>query len=258
MNLLINRNGYTCIKAMVNGDVKLIGYGDLHIGASTYNEKKALEVRDYIKEEDCIWVGMGDFIENASKRSVGAGVYEQTITPTEQVKYVKSLLEPIKTKCIGCIKGNHEERSYKDSGIDLLDIVSFDLEIPYCEWEFFGIISAPKRCYTVYAVHSYTASKSAGLALNKSEDLEKMVSVDIMLRGHTHKRAFHLAEFLDIDVYNNTVAVRERANVITGHFLERDKSYAASKPLRGDPAGTIALELNMNRGTPKRIRPIYL
>jgi hypothetical protein len=258
MKLQVNRNGYTCVKAVVDGDVKLVGYGDLHYGAKTFNEKKAKEIRDYIREENCIWIGMGDFIENATKRSVGAGVYEQGPTPTEQMHYITDLLRPIKDKCVGCVKGNHEERSVKDSGIDVLNWICGTLEIPYWEWEFFGIVSAPKRCYTVYAVHSYMANKSAGLALNKSEDIEKIVNTDIIMRGHTHKRVVHLSEFLDIDPYNNQVSVRTRANVITGHFLERDKSYAASKPLRGDPAGTIALELNMNRHTPKKITPIYL
>ena len=65
-------------------------------------------------------------------------------------------------------------------------------------------------------------------------------------------------EFFDIDERNNAVVVKQRANVITGHFLDRDKSYAAARPMRGDPAGTISLVLNMNKNTDKSIKPIYL
>lgn len=261
MNLQVNRNRYTCVKAVVDTEfVQLVGFGDLHIGAKTYNEKKAFEVRDYIKDNNCIWLGMGDFQECATKRSVGSGVYDQTMTPEEQVNYTLDLLTPIADKCIGYVKGNHEERIYKDTGIDIGNWVCGHLGIPYNEWEFFGIISAPKKCYTVYAIHSYTSAKTGGLALNKTEqDIEKMLgSVDIIMKGHTHKRIVHLTEYFDINVFDNSVVVKQRANLITGHFLEREGSYAASKPMRGDPAGTIALQLDMNRHRAKSIKPIYL
>jgi hypothetical protein len=261
VDLQVNRKGYTCVRCRVDTDtVQLIGFGDLHIGASTYNEGKATEVREYIRNKNCIWIGMGDFIENASKKSIGAGVYEQLMTPKEQITYLRSFLEPIKDKCIGYLRGNHEERSYKDSGIDVADIVCYELGLPYCDWEFFGIVAGQKRSWKVYAVHSYMASKTAGLALNATENnIEKMLGdVDIIFRGHTHKRIVHLNEWFQIDARNNTVKVRQRANVIIGHFLERDKSYAAARPMRGDPAGTIALELKMHKDTTREITPIYI
>ena len=111
----------------------------------------------------------------------------------------------------------------------------------------------------MYAVHSYTGSKSLGLALNKTEEIEKMVgSTEIIMRGHAHKKGYQLSEFLEIDKYNNCVQEKHRMIVATGHYLERDKSYAAAKPMRGYPMGTIALELNMKKGEEKRIKPIDL
>jgi len=108
VDIQVNRSGYTCVKVRVKeSTVQLIGFGDLHIGAKTYIEKRALEVRDYIKENNCLWVGMGDFIENATRRSIGAGVYEQVMIPDEQEKYLQDFLKPIASKCIGYVKGNH-------------------------------------------------------------------------------------------------------------------------------------------------------
>lgn len=260
MNLSINRNGYTCIKAQVESDnLYLIGFGDLHAGSATYNEKKTKEIIQFIKENNCVVLLMGDLAENANKKSIGAGVYNQKMIPDEQIKYLRNLLEPIKDKCIGMIKGNHEERTYKDSGIDICNILSYELNIPYCWWEFFGSIVGDKRGYSIYAVHSYTSNKRAGAAIDQTmRDIEQMVDVDIIMRGHTHKNIAHLPETYEVDMRNNCVIEKKRAIVITGHFLNRDKSYAAAKPLRGDPPGTTALELEMNKHKSKNIKRIYL
>lgn len=258
MELQENRNGYTCIRARLDTDsVVLVGFGDLHAGSNNYDEKKAKEVRRYIEEENCIWVGMGDMAENSTKRSVGAGVYEQNLCPDDQIFYLKDFLEPISHKCIGYLRGNHEERTNKDSGIDVAKVVAYMLRVPYCDWEFFGIVAGHKSAFSVYAVHSYMASKSAGLALRQTEiNVESILGgVDIIMRGHTHKRAFHLGEYIDIDKYNNAVVTKPRAKVITGHYLTRQNSYAAAKPTGGDPPGTVGIELAFKD---KTIKPVYL
>jgi len=261
MEIDVNRNGYVSIRAKTDKDKQiLVGFGDLHIGAATYLEKKALEIRDYIKDTGAFFIGMGDFIENATKRSIGAGVYQQLMSPKEQIAYLRDFLKPIAKQCIGFVKGNHEERTYKDSGVDIADVICYELGMPYCEWECFGSIVSNKRAYKFYAVHSYMSSKTGGLALNTTErDIEKMVgNVNIIMRGHTHKNIVHITDFFEVDTYNNTVSIRPRINLITGHYLERNKSYAAARPMRGDPPGTIALELEMRRSKPFKITPIYL
>lgn len=260
MDIKVNRNGYTCVTAKVDwNSIYLVGFGDLHAGSETYNEKKAKEVIRFIKEETCVWVGMGDFCENANKRSIGSGVYTQVMTPDEQIPYIRELLKPIADKCIGYIKGNHEERAYKDSGIDIANLICYELNMPYCYWEFFGCVAGKKRAYSIYAVHSAMGNRTAGLALNATErDIEKMVDVDIIMRGHCHKNIQHISEAYEVNARNNTVTVKQRANLIIGHYLDRDKSYAAAKPYRGDPPGTIALQLDLDYHRPKNIKPVYL
>jgi poly-gamma-glutamate capsule biosynthesis protein CapA/YwtB (metallophosphatase superfamily) len=182
------------------------------------------------------------------------------MNPKEQIEYLREFLKPIAPQCMGFLRGNHEERTYKLAGVDICDILCYELKMPYCGWEFFGVITGDKRAYTIYAVHSYQTNKTGGLALNMVErDIEKMMgNIDIVMRGHTHKSAYQYSEYFDIDSHNNAVSIRKRACVITGHFLNRANSYAAAKVLRGDPPGTIALELEMKRGTERKITPIYL
>ena len=261
MDILVTRKNYTCIKIKTTKKKQiLVGYGDLHIGAETFNEKKAKEVRDYIKDTGAFWVGMGDFVENATKRSVGAGVYQQLLTPKEQIAYLRDFLKPIASQCIGFVKGNHEERTYKDSGVDIADIVCYELGMPYCNWECFGSVIGDKKAYKFYAVHSYMSNKTGGLAINATErDIEKMFgNFQIIMRGHTHKNIVHIMNYFEIDSRNNTVIIRPRVHLITGHYLERANSYAAARPMRGDPPGTIALELDMQKSHEFNIKPIYL
>lgn len=261
MTLTVNRKDYVCVKIKLNCDkIQLIGFGDLHIGARTYDEKKATEIRNYIKEENVLWIGMGDFVECATKRSVGAGVYEQIMNPKEQINYLRDFLKPIAKKCIGFVKGNHEERAFKDNGIDIPDILCYELEMPYCGWECFGSICGNHKAYKFYAVHSYMSNKTGGLALNAIErDIEKMFgNFQIIMRGHTHKNVVHIADYFEIDSRNNMVMVRPRVQLITGHYLKRAGSYASARPIRGDPPGTIALELDLRRKKDFIIKPIYL
>jgi len=230
------------------------------VGTDFYDEKKAKEIRKYIQEENAVWVGMGDMAECSTRRSVGAGIYQQVIIPKEQIKYLREFLKPIANKCIGMVNGNHEDRIFKDDGVDILDIICYELEIPYCGCEIFGSIVKEKKAYTFYGVHSRMGNKTAGLALNASErDIEKMLgNFQILMRAHAHKNAVQISEYFEIDTRNNTILSRPRVILMTGHYTNRRDSYVAQKPQRPEPKGTIALELDLRIHKDFIVKPIYL
>jgi len=211
-----------------------------------------------------LWIGMGDLIECAVAGSVGAGIFEQIQSPKEQIDDMVAHLRPIASLCIGLLKGNHEERAHKLTGIDPMAIIADRLDVPYCEWEFWGVIARvphPDRAWSVYAVHSSTANKSTGLALAWTDrEMRKWADVDITMRGHSHDLGYDSAQSLELSMVgiNPSVRERQRVSVSTGHYLRRAGSYAAAKAMAPKSPGAIALELSMHRDSVSKVKPLWL
>jgi hypothetical protein len=168
------------------------------------------------------------------------------------------ILKPYKDRIIGVLCGNHEDRTWKECGIDpTSDICALlDISDRYFKWEFHGIVTggAGGRSYTVYAVHSKSASKSNGLELNMVQrDIGGIVDADLCMKAHGHKNAFDTYMVNKINANNNTVIPCERAILLTGHFLDRANSYPAAKPMGGSPKGCRAVYMQMEHNKPRRI-----
>jgi hypothetical protein len=194
---------------------------------------------------------MGDIIENATKRSIGAGVYEQTIPPRDQITLAYEMLKEIpKENFIGAIGGNHEARTCKDSGFDPMMILCDKLDIPYLGNELFGIISRPDAIsYTIYANHSLTGGKTRGLVENAIErDWMRWIDADIILKAHDHNLGFSdPIPTYSIDAVHRSVSVRERYIGLTGSCLTRSGSYATAVPYSPKPQGALAIYLTMKQ-----------
>jgi hypothetical protein len=262
VKLEAKRNTYPVVRARVRqGRIALLPIGDAHVGSRHYNEAAFKSVLKWGADHDALWVGMGDLMECATKSSIGSGVYEQTMSPQAQIDYLVELLRPHKDRCIGMVKGNHEERAYKGSGIDPMSVICHALQVPYSEWEYFGIIAADRNgegcAYSVYANHSYTGNKSAGLALNWSETNLAYMGADILLRAHSHDMGFIPTEGMDIDKMHFSVEAKTRYIAMTGHYLKRANSYIAARGGKPKPTETVALWLTMDKDN-RKVEPEYL
>lgn len=259
-------SGYRVVKAAVKTTphIQLVGFGDLHHGSPHSDTDTATSVRDWIKKSGALWVGMGDLMECATRESIGAGVYEQVRTPDEQIEDIVPFLLPIRDQCLGLIKGNHEERAHKLAGIDPMGIIARELDVPYCGWEIWGVISrvpVAQRAWTFYGVHSSAGNKSGGLALAWTDrEIRKYANVDVIMRAHSHSKGFDPVSTLVLqsNCRNPAVVEEERFLINTGHFLKRAGSYAAGKALSPKPSGTIAVRLPVNRNVVRAVQPIYL
>lgn len=259
----VKRGIYPVVRIKVNRDsVPIVPVGDAHVGSSTFDEAAFDRTIQWIIDKKAIWLGMGDLIEIANKTSPGAGVFEQVLQPQKQIDLIIDKLKPIADSCIGLIKGNHEERAFKNTGIDPTQIIANQLDVPYCGWELFGIVSTDRKsnkiAYTIYAAHTNTSNKTSGLALNWMENNFGWINADIRFRGHSHDMGFDCGkEVYSIDPYNMTVNSRVQYDVMTGHYMGRPNSYIASRGAKPKPVGTVACWLNMN-SRDRKVWPEYL
>ena len=101
-------------------NIKLLALSDFHIGDSLCNLKLIKEVLEEVKNSDNTFVILnGDLVNNGVKNSV-SNVYDEKLTPMEQIVKLCDLLEPIKDRILVIHQGNHELRSYKEDGIDII------------------------------------------------------------------------------------------------------------------------------------------
>jgi hypothetical protein len=225
-------------------DTAIVGFGDLHRGTPSFDEGMAREVRDWIVGHNCVWLGMGDYLEMGTKHSIGASVFDQVEKPEHQMLWIKEFFKPIRGKCVGLLKGNHEERAHKDTGLDPVQTISEFLEVPYLMWEAFGSIvrtdTGKTMAVSFYGCHHYAGHKSMGL-LEAWAAREIKVNADIVLLGHSHDKGAIPTSIIDIDMHSRSVTERKQMIVGTGHFLGRPDSYIASRGTRPKPKGTYAV-----------------
>jgi hypothetical protein len=256
------RGAYPVVRVRTDAPVlPVVAIGDTHCGSRHFNAAGLDAVIKWVTTRQAAWFGIGDLMECATKASVGSGVYEQVLSPQKQIDYLIEKLSPIATQCFGMIKGNHEERAYKTTGIDPMQIICNAIGVPYLEWEMFAILSAERPsescAYTLYACHSYSSSKTAGLALTWTEREMAYMGADILMRAHSHDLGFDPSDGIEIDPGHFCVRANRRYSVMTGHYLNRANSYIAARGARPKPMGTVALHLSMDKDA-RKIEPEYL
>jgi hypothetical protein len=261
MDVTVDRSGpYPIARVNVDrGKQAFINFSDLHVGHPNHVDTHLKQAIAWARENNALCLAGGDWMENATKHSIGAGVVEQIMPPQRQIDYLIELFRPLKGQFIGGFLGNHENRTYKETGLDPMQTICTALDIPYFPIEFYGVISARDRnghstSYSVYAVHSDSGHKSSGLAVNKVQSDWTWVVADIKMKSHDHQLDYDFAETVRINKAATCVVKKKYYIILTGSCLERCGSYAAKKPNRPTSIGHLGLYLNMDRDA-YQVRP---
>jgi predicted phosphodiesterase len=222
----------------------LLPFGDLHYGHPNCDVKAAKGYLDWARKHDAWVLLMGDLLENSSKESVGAGVYEQIMNPDEQKYEIIEMLEPYKDLCLGLLTGNHEERTFKHSGHDPSRAIAKMLGIPYLRYGAFLRLTVGKEGYTVYATHGGSGSATSAGKLNAVKKLATWVSADIYLMGHMHDLLVDSSIRKTLDLRNKIVKDRRQTFCVTGSFLTFEDSYSEMKGYSPGRIGSPRIRLS--------------
>lgn len=179
----------------------------------------------------------GDILNNATKTSVSDS-YAEEIPPMEQIQTAVDLFEPIKDKILCINSGNHENRTYKKEGIDLMAIVAKQLGVyeKYSkESNFlfvrFGESSSGKKeskgtgrvrkiCYTLYCNHGSGGGRKEGAKAIRLADMASIVDADIYIHSHTHLPMIMKQSFFRVDIQNSHIASVNKLFVNTSAMLK--------------------------------------
>lgn len=207
--------------------------GDIHVGSKKCDYKMFQETLDEIKNnDDCYCVVMGDLLNNSTRNSVG-DVYEEPLTPMQQIEKAVSMLEPIKDKILGVTTGNHERRTYRTDGIDLMSIVCAQLGI-LDKYDPAGVLMIIKdetgrgsgHLYnTMYISHGDGANGKmiGGKANSLARRANNFANVDIVCVGHTHQPITFKQAYMMFDPHHDIVRHKEQLCINTSAFLDYEE-----------------------------------
>jgi len=238
-----------CVNLEPKGEkIVLSLLGDVHLGL------KQCDIglfKDYVKwvkkTEDARVLLMGDLLDSATKFSRGPQVFEDNLNPQEQYDTMVDILTPIKDKIIGNHIGNHELGIFRDTGVDLIKMMSKDLGCPYLGYSCFSKLKVGKQNYTIYSTHGSSGAALPHTKMKRCMDLANSFNADIFCYGHVHGLDTSVEEYREIDLKNKMIKIRKKMFILTGHFIDYEGSYAEQKNYRPSKKGAPTIKLYKNR-----------
>lgn len=151
----------------------------------------------------------------------------------EQISRQVGMLKPVAHKVIGATNGNHENRAYKESGIDIMRFVCRELHIED-RYAPEGILiflrfGQKKRdrhrdrkslqWYSIYATHGSGGGRKEGAKAIRLADMAAIVDADVYIHSHTHLPMVMKQAFFRADPANCSVQKVPKLFVNTGAAL---------------------------------------
>lgn len=241
---------YNKIILNTRDDIRIYPIGDLHIGHVNCDFdfiKYYINMISQTNKNSNRVLLMGDLLDCGLKDSIGASVYENVLTPQGQIDTLVELLKPIANRIDGYVQGNHENRIYKNTGIDVCKTVCDILNIPYLKYS--GVVTysiareSNKKAYNINMFHG-RAGGGVENALRKCKEMANKVNSDIYLMGHCHHKAYTTRCFKQIDSRNGKIVDTVQYFILTGHALNYDDSYADQANLEISNKGFPIIEFS--------------
>lgn len=247
--------------------VDIVPFFDVHLGNAACDESLLKRtVRKVGDDPNCFWIGggdLGDFINRKDKRhretAIASWLHGIDDIATTTKNRIVDTFKPIKNKCLGLLRGNHEATILKHHEVDiyaaLLDGLRIDHKTPLMlGWQGFIVLklrrlSNGQRGSTwtvkIYAHHGYGGGRLEGGHALTLGRIFKDFDCDIALMGHRHVR--QVLSRVQVGVTRNgKVENRYQVGAMCGSFLKsysEDEVYPEEKGLPAQPLGSIRVRL---------------
>lgn len=228
-------------------------FSDLHLGSSKCSYPLIQERVARVKDNPNVYgIILGDLLNNSTRTSVG-DVYEEPLSPMQQIQLAINTFEPVKDKILAVTSGNHERRSYKTDGVDLGWLFARELDIEkvynYCACLLFvrfgnEVRHCRKMCYTIYLTHGDgQGGRTVGGKANGLQRRGQIVNADIIVTGHTHAPIAFRDAFFEVDYRNSVVQKKEQLFVNASATLDYEE-YAELYGMRPSSTKSPVIVLN--------------
>jgi hypothetical protein len=229
------------------GKVTIAPLFDVHYGHHAHRSEKFLAYLRWIAETPNVYVVLGgDFMETALDDGRGM-TYDQDVNTETQFDHAVNLLGPIAHKILGAVPGNHEERVYKKTGIDIMRLLSERLEIPYFAGPFIMSVMGNGYKWTYHVQHGKGNSQTKGGKMNMAGRPRMFTNlVHFFLVGHVHDLTVDPETTIVEDVINCRLRYMTQWKVIAPSFLGWERTYAWRAGYAPPAMGGVSTELYDN------------
>jgi predicted phosphodiesterase len=240
--------------------IKVLALSDMHIGDNLCNLKLIRSVLDEVKNSDNTFIILnGDLMNNSIKNSVSS-IYDEVLSPMEQITRLTDLLEPVKDRILVIHPGNHEWRTYKEDGVDIIRLVARQLGIEdrFSDgwWYLYLTLGMGNKqrpiMYTITGVHGYGGGRKNGGKINNLVEMSDKVIADIYVMGHTHTPIMTRNTIFVPDYQHRSLVQKDKYYLMTNSFLE----YGGYGETYGYTPSTIEHQEMILDGTKKLIKII--
>lgn len=228
-------------------DKLLVPIGDVHYGAINCDIDKFKAALEFCRQSNAWILLMGDLIEAATRYSVGAGVYEQKMTPQQQLEDMVEILEPYRDLIIGSHDGNHEFRITKETGINVMKVMCKMLRVRYLGYAINHVLHVGSERYIVFSTHGSSGATLRHTKIKKVLDISAWNKSDLYLYAHVHTLDTKSDDYREYDARNKVMVSKKRYFVLTGSFLKYDGSYAEQKNYQPERVGVANVHLDGQR-----------
>jgi hypothetical protein len=229
------------------GKIELALLFDVHYGHHAHKLSKFKAYIDWILRNPNVYAIIGgDLMENAIDDGRGMS-YDQDRNPSSQLDEVAHLLAPIAHKILFAIPGNHEERTQKKTGIEVMEVLARMLKIPYFSGPVVLDILANTYRWSAHIQHGYGNSQTKGGKMNSASRPKGYTGViHFFISGHVHDRVCECETMIVQDPVNCRLQYIDQWTVVSPSFLGWEETYAYRAGYRPPAKGGVAIELNDN------------
>ena len=240
--------------------------GDIHVGSINCDEAQLNKDIQWILENDALWVGMGDYMECITRKDtrfrpedMAAWCQGESDISEAQLQWFVGKLQPIKDKCIGLIKGNHEDAIYDKWDNDVYGRLLYYLKVPErrVRLDTRGFVRLMFRRYRedrssfatktidIFCEHGYGGGRMEGAPALALGRLSKNYQARIFIEGHRHREMSMTDE--RIRVHGGKLVGEKLAFVCSGSYLkswqEDSEIYAERKQYPPKPTGSPIIKV---------------
>ena len=210
----------------------IVGMCCLHVGATSHDKNTFQSYIHYIRRTHVDVVILGDLCDFGVPNSKHPEtVWQQTITPGEQIDKCADILYPIRKNIKAICGGNHADRIYRLTGVHPEKVIADLLGVKYVPnghtFNYHG--------KTFYMTHGKGSSDFNKVLLRHS-------GIDIFLIGHTHNW-----EHKVVCILHGKNQIKRQIHLIRcGSFLN-DAEYAKKAIYQPTPVGSPFITIDKNK-----------
>ena len=216
-------------------EIELFVLADLHIGDPSTDETMIREFVRFILDKPNRYVILnGDIVDNALTVSV-SDTYSQKYSPSLAINHATKILMPLANdkRILAIGTGNHEDRTYKITGIDISSYLakdlgcekvytdnSFVLFVKFGKSEYWEEKRPKKNVYSIFSWHGSGGGRKPGGKMNRVQSMQETIDVDLYIMSHVHTPMTMSDSTFNVNYQNMTISQKQRSYLVTNAWQD--------------------------------------